>query len=138
MEQRIARGEQSLLLLNRRGYAPVLSCAACGWKSGCPHCSAWRVFHKADRTLRCHHCGFTEAVPRACPECGNLDIAPLGRGTEKLEEQLGALLPGARIARIDADSTRHKGALQSQLNAVRPGCGRTERFGQFPYCLRKM
>jgi primosomal protein N' (replication factor Y) (superfamily II helicase) len=121
IEQRIARGEQSLLLLNRRGYAPVLSCGACGWKSGCPHCSAWRVFHKADRTLRCHHCGFTERVPKACPDCGNLDIAPVGRGTEKLQEQIGTLLPGARIARIDADSTRLKGALQAQLAAVHAG-----------------
>jgi primosomal protein N' (replication factor Y) len=121
IEARIARGEQSLLLLNRRGYAPVLHCAACGWKSGCPHCSAWRVFHKLDRTLRCHHCGFTERVPRACPDCGNLDIAPVGRGTEKLEEQIAALLPGARIARIDADSTRLKGALETQLAAVHAG-----------------
>jgi primosomal protein N' (replication factor Y) (superfamily II helicase) len=121
IEQRLQRGEQSLLLLNRRGYAPVLFCGACGWKSGCPHCSAWRVWHKADRTLRCHHCGFAERVPRACPECGNLDIAPLGRGTEKLEEQLGSLLPGARVARIDADSTRAKGALQARLTAVHAG-----------------
>ncbi len=119
--ERVARGEQSLLLLNRRGYAPVLHCGACGWKSGCPHCSAWRVFHKLDRTLRCHHCGFTERVPRACPDCGNLDIAPVGRGTEKLEEQLVTLLPGARVARIDADSTRAVGALQSQLAAVHAG-----------------
>jgi primosomal protein N' (replication factor Y) len=121
IQERIARGEQSLLLLNRRGYAPVLHCSACGWKSGCPHCSAWRVFHKSDRTLRCHHCGFTERVPRACPECGYLDIAPIGRGTEKLQEQLGTLLPGARIARIDADSTRAVGALASQLSAVHAG-----------------
>jgi primosomal protein N' (replication factor Y) len=121
VEQRIARGEQSLLLLNRRGYAPVLFCSACGWKSGCPHCSAWRVFHKADRTLRCHHCGFSERVPRACPECGNLDIAPLGRGTERLEEQIGQLLPTARVARIDADSTRAKGSLQARLSAVHAG-----------------
>ncbi|MCZ2439435.1 MAG: primosomal protein N' [Burkholderiales bacterium] len=121
VQERIARGEQSLLLLNRRGYAPVLHCHHCQWKSGCPHCSAWRVFHKADRTLRCHHCGLTEPVPRACPDCGNLDIAPLGRGTEKLEEQLAGLLPGARIARIDADSTRHQGALERQLAAVHEG-----------------
>ncbi|MFO1328289.1 MAG: primosomal protein N' [Rubrivivax sp.] len=121
VQERIARGEQSLLLLNRRGYAPVLHCHDCQWKSGCPHCSAWRVFHKADRTLRCHHCGFTEGVPRACPDCGNLDIAPLGRGTEKLEEQLAELLPEARIARIDADSTRQRGALESQLGAVHEG-----------------
>jgi primosomal protein N' (replication factor Y) (superfamily II helicase) len=126
LQERITRGEQSLVFLNRRGYAPVLHCADCGWKSGCPHCSAWRVFHKLDRTLRCHHCGFTERVPRACPECGNLDIAPLGRGTERLEEQLAQTLLGAdgqpaRIARIDADSTRLKGALEAQLGAVHAG-----------------
>ncbi len=121
IETRIARGEQSLVFLNRRGYAPVLHCAECGWKSACPHCSAWRVFHKQDRTLRCHHCGLAEAVPRACPDCGNPDIAPIGRGTERLEEQMAALLPGARIARIDADSTRKKGALEAQLGAVHAG-----------------
>jgi primosomal protein N' (replication factor Y) len=121
LQQRVERGEQSLVFLNRRGYAPVLHCGDCAWKSGCPHCSAWRVFHKLDRTLRCHHCGFAERVPRACPECGNLDIAPIGRGTERLEEQLAAVLPGARIARIDADSTRLKGALEAQLGAVHAG-----------------
>ncbi|WP_372525299.1 primosomal protein N' [Piscinibacter sp.] len=126
LQQRIERGEQSLVFLNRRGYAPVLHCGDCGWKSGCPHCSAWRVFHKLDRTLRCHHCGFTERVPRACPDCGNLDIAPIGRGTERVEEQLAELLHGAdgkpaRIARIDADSTRLKGSLEAQLGAVHAG-----------------
>jgi primosomal protein N' (replication factor Y) len=126
LNRRLASGEQSLVFLNRRGYAPVLHCADCGWKSGCPHCSAWRVFHKLDRTLRCHHCGATERVPRACPDCGNLDIAPIGRGTERLEEQLGAALATpdgrpARIARIDADSTRAKGALEARLDAVHAG-----------------
>jgi primosomal protein N' (replication factor Y) (superfamily II helicase) len=121
IQQRIARGEQSLLLLNRRGYAPVLHCPECSWKSECPHCSAWRVFHKADRTLRCHHCSFTEAVPRACPVCGNLDIHPIGRGTEKLHEQVAAALPQARVARIDADSTRRAGELSAQLAAVHAG-----------------
>ena len=121
IQERIERGEQSLLLLNRRGYAPVLQCSACGWKSGCPHCSAWRVFHKADRTLRCHHCGLSERVPRACPDCGNLDISAIGRGTEKLQEQLATLLPAARIGRIDADSTRGVGALQQQLHSMHAG-----------------
>ena len=121
LAQRVERGEQSLVFLNRRGYAPVLTCGECGWLSGCPHCSAWRVFHKQDRSLRCHHCGLAEPVPRACPDCGNPDIAPVGRGTERLEEQLGALLPTARIARIDADSTRRKGALEAQLGAVHAG-----------------
>lgn len=135
--QRIARGEQVMVFLNRRGYAPVLACNACGWKSQCPHCSAFRVFHKIDRTLRCHHCGFAQRVPRACPDCGNLDIAPVGRGTERLEEHLAELLAGVRrpgsvtpacpdgapvrIARIDADSTRLKGALQTQLAQVHAG-----------------
>ncbi len=126
---RIARGEQSLIFLNRRGYAPVLACHDCGWKSECPHCSAYRVFHKIDRTLRCHHCGFTERVPRACPSCGNIDIAPVGRGTERLEEHLAELLAeikrpdgsAVRITRIDADTTRLKGALESQLASVHAG-----------------
>jgi len=127
--QRVARGEQTLIFLNRRGYAPVLACHDCGWKSECPHCSAFRVFHKIDRSLRCHHCGFTERVPRACPSCGNIDIAPVGRGTERLEEHLAELLAGVtrpdgepvRIARIDADTTRLKGALESQLASVHAG-----------------
>lgn len=129
MAERIARGEQCLILLNRRGYAPVLACHDCGWKSGCPHCSAYRVFHKLDRTLRCHHCGFTERVPRACPDCGNLDIAPVGRGTEQLEEQIAHLLVGVkrpdgeppRVARMDADTTRLKGSLETQLAALHSG-----------------
>ncbi len=137
IRQRVARGEQSMVFLNRRGYAPVLHCTDCGWKSECPHCSAFRVFHKIDRTLRCHHCGFTERVPRACPTCGNPDIAPLGRGTERLEEHLAELLSDTRrpntvseefpdgepvrVARIDADTTRLKGELQSQLAAVHAG-----------------
>jgi primosomal protein N' (replication factor Y) len=129
LQARVERGEQSMLLLNRRGYAPVLHCADCGWKSECKHCSAYRVFHKTDRTLRCHHCGLTERVPRACPECGNPDIAPIGRGTEQLEEHLAELLAhvrrpdgtAVRIARIDADTTRLKGALESQLASVHSG-----------------
>ena len=121
IQQRVARGEQTLLFLNRRGFAPVLHCPACTWKSGCPHCSAWRVFHKGERILRCHHCGTQEPVPRACPDCGNLDIEPMGRGTERLEEQVAALLPGARVLRIDADTTRAKGTLEAQLAAVHDG-----------------
>ena len=135
--QRVACGEQSLVFLNRRGYAPVLHCSDCDWKSECPHCSAYRVFHKIDRTLRCHHCGYTERVPRACPACGNPDITAMGRGTERLEEHLAELLADVRrpnsvsdqwpegepvrIARIDADSTRLKGELAVQLARVHSG-----------------
>ena len=129
IQERVAKGEQSMLLLNRRGYAPVLHCADCGWKSECSHCSAFRVFHKIDRTLRCHHCGFTERVPRACPACGNADIAPMGRGTEQLEEHLAELLVDVKrpngdpvkIMRIDADSTKLKGSLEAQLAGVHSG-----------------
>ena len=129
MRERVTRGEQILVLLNRRGYAPVLHCQDCDWKSQCPHCSAFRVFHKLDRTLRCHHCSFTQSVPRACPACGNADIQPLGRGTEQLEEHLGELLSDVRrtdgeplrISRIDADSTRLKGELERQLAEVHAG-----------------
>jgi primosomal protein N' (replication factor Y) (superfamily II helicase) len=130
LQARIAAGEQSLVFLNRRGYAPVLACDACGWKSECPHCSAYRVFHKSDRTLRCHHCGYTERVPRACPECGNVDIQPVGRGTQKIEEQLALALGSDAlradgsplvIRRIDADTTRRKGELEAQLAQVHAG-----------------
>jgi len=127
--ERVQRGEQSLVLLNRRGFAPVLYCADCEWKSDCPHCSAHQVFHKGDRTLRCHHCGFTQRVPPACPSCGNPDILPLGKGTEQLEEELVRLLRNvqrpdhapARVARIDADTTRAKGALEEQLAQMHAG-----------------
>jgi primosomal protein N' (replication factor Y) len=126
---RVARSEQALLLLNRRGYAPVLHCPDCGWKSECPHCSAHRVFHKLDRSLRCHHCGLTERVPRACPVCGNADLTPIGRGTERLEEHLAELLTDARrpdgdpvrILRIDADAARGAGELEALLAAVHRG-----------------
>ncbi|PXW94583.1 replication restart DNA helicase PriA [Sphaerotilus hippei] len=121
LRERLERGEQSMLLLNRRGYAPVLHCTSCGWKSACPHCSAWRVFHKVDRTLRCHHCGSGQRVPLACPECGDPDIQPMGRGTERLEEQLATLLPQARVVRIDGDTTRQSGSLESQLAQVHDG-----------------
>lgn len=129
MRERVREGEQVLVLLNRRGYSPVLHCRSCGWKSECAHCSAFRVFHKVDRTLRCHHCGLTDRVPRHCPGCGDADLAMMGRGTEMLEEQLAELLTGltrpdgqpVRIARIDADSTRLQGALEQQLAQVHAG-----------------
>ncbi|MBT9567527.1 MAG: primosomal protein N' [Thiobacillus sp.] len=112
LTETLARGEQSLVFLNRRGYAPALYCPSCAWVSPCPHCSARLVFHHAAsnstraRRLKCHHCGLETRVPTECPSCGNPDLKPLGQGTQRLEETLAALLPAARIRRIDRDTMR--------------------------------
>jgi primosomal protein N' (replication factor Y) len=106
LSARLARGEQSLVFLNRRGYAPVLACSHCGWASGCPRCAAHLVVHLRDRLLRCHHCGREERIPRACPQCGNLELVPFGRGTQRLEDALQGRFAQARILRIDSDAAR--------------------------------
>lgn len=121
LKARLACGEQSLIFLNRRGYAPVLACDACGWVAGCPRCSAYVVLHKSGHVLRCHHCGWEARIPHACPTCGNVDLAPMGRGTQRIEEALASAVPGARVLRIDADSTRHKGSAQALLSNVHAG-----------------
>jgi len=121
LKTRLERGEQSLVFLNRRGYAPQLACDACGWVAGCPRCSAYVVLHKPERALRCHHCGWESRIPRSCPECGNVDIAPMGRGTQRVEEALASAVPGARVLRIDADSTRRKGSAQALFSDVHAG-----------------
>jgi primosomal protein N' (replication factor Y) (superfamily II helicase) len=108
--ERLARGEQSLIFVNRRGFAPSLICAACQWEAACPRCSARLTTHRDPPLLRCHHCGHAERVPGACPECGNVDLVPLGFGTQRLERTLAAAFPGARIARVDRDSTRARHA----------------------------
>ncbi|HLW05370.1 MAG TPA: primosomal protein N' [Azoarcus sp.] len=121
MEARLARGEQSLVFLNRRGYAPVLSCTACGWVSGCSHCSANLVVHLAERRMRCHHCGTDGPIPPACPKCGNQDIQPFGRGTQRIEERLGALFPQARILRVDRDAARTRKQWEGLLARIHAG-----------------
>ena len=108
IEKRLARGEQSLVFLNRRGYAPVLACTNCGWISHCTRCAANLVLHLADGRLRCHHCGFECRVPKGCPTCGNQDIQPFGRGTQRLEEVLAVRFPQARILRVDRDSAKSR------------------------------
>jgi len=126
---RLKAREQVLIVLNRRGYAPVLQCNSCGWKTQCSQCSAYKVFHKLDRTLRCHHCGQTQRVPNACPICADQDIGMLGVGTQQLEEQLQLALQDLglelgreiQIERIDADSTRAKGSLESRLEKMHSG-----------------
>jgi len=121
IEARLARGEQSLVFINRRGYAPVLGCEACGWAAGCTRCSAHMVLHAADRRLRCHHCGAESAIPRACPTCGNVDLKAIGRGTQRIEETLAARFAHARIVRIDRDSVRRRGELTRTLEGIRRG-----------------
>jgi primosomal protein N' (replication factor Y) len=118
---RLARREQSLVFLNRRGYAPVLVCGGCGWIGGCTRCAAHLVLHTADRHLRCHHCGLEAAIPRHCPVCGNVDLAPFGRGTQRIEETLAARFPQARVLRIDSDSTRAKGRWETMRGAIAAG-----------------
>ncbi|WP_456093996.1 primosomal protein N' [Noviherbaspirillum pedocola] len=118
---RLERREQSLLFLNRRGYAPVLHCDSCGWLSNCLRCSAFMVLHRPEHCLRCHHCSLELRIPRACPTCGNVDLQPMGRGTQRVEEGLQRLFPEARILRIDADSTRRKGTAQAAFDSVHRG-----------------
>ena len=115
---RIARGEQALVFINRRGYAPVLMCRSCGWVSGCHRCAAQLVLHLPERRLRCHHCGHVEPPPAACPECGNQDLAPIGHGTQRVEEALARHLPQARILRIDRDTTRRRRAWEAMRQRV--------------------
>ena len=111
--ERLQRREQSLIFINRRGYAPVLMCGACGWLSGCSSCAGKLVLHLKDRRLRCHHCGYHERVPQACPSCGNADLLPVGIGTQRVESALQDHFPDARILRVDRDSTRNKGTWQA-------------------------
>ncbi len=115
---RLARGEQCLVFINRRGYAPVLMCTACGWLSGCPNCAGKLVLHLRDRRLRCHHCGYQARVPAACPECGNADLQPIGMGTQRVESALQERFPQARILRVDRDSTRNKGAWSAMRRRI--------------------
>ena len=119
--QRLERGEQSLVFLNRRGYAPVLTCTSCGWISHCTRCAANLVLHLADGRLRCHHCGFECRVPRACPTCGNQDIQPFGRGTQRIEAVLAERFPQARILRVDRDSAKSRKQWEVLVEQIHAG-----------------
>ncbi len=115
---RLARGEQSLVFVNRRGFAPSLVCASCRWEAACPRCSVRLTAHRTPVSLRCHHCGHVERLPPACPSCGNVDLLPLGFGTQRLEAALADAFPAARIARVDRDTTRNKGAFAAVRDRV--------------------
>jgi primosomal protein N' (replication factor Y) len=121
IETRLGRGEQSLVFINRRGYAPVLACGACGWAASCTRCAAHLVVHLAERALRCHHCGLAGPVARACPVCGNVDVVPFGRGTQRVEGTLAERFPAARVLRIDSDSTRAQGRFAELSATIRDG-----------------
>ena len=104
LQENFRAGRQSLVFINRRGYAPVLYCPACGFVLPCHRCSARLVWHRSSGRLKCHHCGHQEAVPAACPQCGQPELLPLGQGTQRVEEALASLMPPARIRRIDRDT----------------------------------
>ncbi|WP_241146724.1 primosomal protein N' [Amnimonas aquatica] len=121
MKATLARGEQVLVFLNRRGYAPVLMCHDCGWQAGCQRCDARPTLHRDPPRLHCHHCGSEQRPPRQCPDCGSTDLRPVGAGTERLEDGLAPLFPGVAIHRVDRDSTRRKGSLQAMMARIHEG-----------------
>ena len=121
MELHLAQGNQVLVFLNRRGYAPTVLCHDCGWVAKCGRCDAHLVMHHQDDVLRCHHCGGQRPAPRQCPECRSGELRILGQGTERVEKTLQRLFPHHVVLRIDRDSTRRKGAMQSLLDKVHAG-----------------
>mgnify|MGYP002236443008 CR=1 FL=1 len=120
IEQRLNAGEQTMLFLNRRGYAGFVSCRSCGEAVQCPHCDVSMTLHKNGR-LYCHYCGYSLPMPKLCPSCGSAYIAPFGTGTQKIEEMAVKMFPQARILRMDLDTTSKKGGHQEILSAFARG-----------------
>lgn len=118
IKKRLEKNEQTLLLLNRRGFSSVLICGECGAAVKCPHCSVSLTFHKAEQTLKCHYCGYLLPPPATCPICSGAGLKPLGSGTQKIEEELQTLVPGARIGRMDSDAVRGRDAYEKILSRV--------------------
>lgn len=121
VSKHLAAGNQVLLFLNRRGYAPVLLCHACGWVARCERCESAMTLYQAQRRLRCHHCGKNQAVDPCCPNCKGTDLIPVGQGTERVEATLAACFPQTPVVRIDRDTTRRKNALKIKLELVNSG-----------------
>ena len=118
--------QQSLILINRRGYAPVLSCSACSWLARCEHCTSYMVLHKAGAlgrksVLSCHHCGLVKAIPNSCPDCGNADLTTLGQGTQKIEDSIEEMWPSARVLRVDTDSSRKRKGAEELFQEIHAG-----------------
>jgi primosomal protein N' (replication factor Y) len=116
-----AAGAQSILFLNRRGFASVFQCRSCGYQNQCPHCSVPMTWHKSRGKLLCHYCGHQARPESVCPECGSLDVGYTGFGTERIEEEMEQRLPGIRVARLDTDVTAKKGALRDTLDRFSAG-----------------
>lgn len=122
LEQTLAAGEQSLLFLNRRGFAPLTLCRSCGHRIQCPHCTAWMVEHRLSRRLACHHCGHQTPVPAACPECGAADsLAACGPGVERIGEEVGRIFPAARTAIVTSDTITSPARAAALVQAVEQG-----------------
>lgn len=113
----LQKNEQAILFQNRRGYAPVLQCRDCGWTPQCKHCDVSLTYHKTSGTLRCHYCGHSETMPTACPRCGSVRLDTKGFGTQQVEAEAEKLFPGARILRMDTDTTSGKNSYQSIIRA---------------------
>ena len=120
IQRHLAAGGQVLVYLNRRGYAPTLFCPGCGWIAPCPRCDARLTVHQRERSLDCHHCGTHRPIPELCPDCGTA-VKPVGQGTERIEETLTTLFPGAALARIDRDAMRKRGSLEDTLQRIHSG-----------------
>ncbi len=118
---RLERGEQSLVFINRRGYAPVLFCSQCHWVSACDRCTANMVVHLRRRELRCHHCGQRHPIPKACPSCGNAHLETLGSGTQKVETALQTRFPAARVLRLDSDTLARRQAWEDTVQTIHDG-----------------
>ncbi|CAG8864380.1 Primosomal protein N' [Pseudomonas fluorescens] len=119
--QTLAAGQQVLVFLNRRGFAPTLLCHDCGWLCECPRCDARMTVHQRSGVLRCHHCGYDERLPRQCPQCNHVDLRPVGAGTERAEERLQILFPEFPVLRVDRDSTSRKDAMQNLFTTIQRG-----------------
>jgi primosomal protein N' (replication factor Y) len=121
MREHLQNGDQVMLFLNRRGYAPVMMCHGCGWSSTCKRCDTRMTFHHEPRRLHCHHCDARRPVPLKCDECGVVDLQIIGLGTERIEQALEKHFPSVSIARIDRDSTQRKGSMENLLDGIQRG-----------------
>jgi primosomal protein N' (replication factor Y) len=121
IDETLKRGEQAMVFINRRGFAPALVCSSCGWMPECQRCSARMVFHRSAKRLRCHHCGAETRLPHECGECASTDLHPAGQGSERIEAALAAAFPDRRIARVDRDSTRRVGSAEAIFAAAEKG-----------------